>query len=89
MANWQRTAFLREQKSVKARGWLLSVMRCVKTLGRPNFTLDEVYGFEPELHRLYPGIRHIRDKVRQQLQVLRDKGYLEFRGRGTYRLTAA
>lgn len=89
LANWRRMAFLREQTSVQARGWLLSVMRCVEALDRPSFTLDEVYGFEPELRMLYPGNRHIREKVRQQLQVLRDKGYLEFMGRGAYRLTAA
>jgi transposase-like protein len=28
---------------------------------------------------------HIKDKIRQQLQVLRDKGYLEFINKGTYR----
>lgn len=87
LANWQRTVFLREQKSVQARGWLSSVMRCVEALGRPTFTLADVYGFEAELRRSYPGNKHIRDKLRQQLQVLRDKGYLEFTGRGTYRLT--
>ena len=30
--------------------------------------------------------RHVRDKIRQQLQVLRDLGLLEFRGDGSYRL---
>ena len=29
--------------------------------------------------------RHIEDKIRQQLQVLRDNGYLIFEGRGMYR----
>ena len=28
---------------------------------------------------------HIRDKIRQQLQVLRDLGFLEFFGGGRYR----
>ncbi|WP_395650768.1 hypothetical protein [Brevundimonas sp.] len=28
-----------------------------------------------------------RPKIRQQLQVLRDKGWLAFNGRGTYRRT--
>jgi type II restriction enzyme len=31
--------------------------------------------------------RHIKEKIRQQLQILRDKGYLEFLERGRYRLT--
>jgi type II restriction enzyme len=34
----------------------------------------------------YPGNRHVRPKIRQQLQVLRDSGYLEFLSKGTYRL---
>jgi hypothetical protein len=31
-------------------------------------------------------LRHVRDKIRQQLQVLRDLNLLEFTGRGKYRL---
>ena len=30
---------------------------------------------------------HVRDKIRQQLQVLRDLGLLKFLGAGSYRLT--
>jgi hypothetical protein len=30
---------------------------------------------------------HIKEKIHQQLQVLRDKGYIEFAGKGAYRLT--
>jgi type II restriction enzyme len=30
--------------------------------------------------------RHVRQKIRQQLQVLRDRGYLEFKGKGRYRV---
>ena len=37
-----------------------------------------------ELARMHPENRHVRDKIRQQLQVLRDKGFLEFVGRGEY-----
>lgn len=37
---------------------------------------------------LYPGNNNVRPKIRQQLQVLRDRGWLEFNGRGVYRRTA-
>jgi type II restriction enzyme len=47
--------------------------------------LADVYAFEPRLAALYPGNSHVRPKIRQQLQVLRDKGWLAFNGRGTYR----
>lgn len=87
LAEWKKTLFLREEKEISARGWLLDVMRCVEKLGKREFTLDDVYVFEPELGALHPDNKHIKDKVRQQLQVLRDKGYLDFVSRGYYRLT--
>lgn len=84
---WQRLSFL-ENEAVAGRGWLIEVMRCVELIGQADFTLAEVYAFEDRLARLYPENTHIRQKIRQQLQVLRDGGYLEFLGRGVYRLLA-
>jgi type II restriction enzyme len=86
IAKWQKTLFLRDQQDIGAKGWLLSVMRCIEQLGRAIFSLEDVYSCEDELKRTYPGNQHIRPKIRQQLQVLRDKGYLEFLGKGTYRV---
>jgi type II restriction enzyme len=85
LEQWRRTLFLRNE-SVDARGWLLEIMRCVEDIGRSEFSLDDVYAFELHLSALYPNNRHVKQKIRQQLQVLRDKGYLEFVGRGEYRL---
>jgi len=85
---WQATLFL-ESASIDARGWLLEVMKAVEAIGRPEFTLDEVYAAEAHLRRIYPGNNNVRPKIRQQLQVLRDAGYLDFMGRGHYRLRAA
>ncbi len=85
--NWQKTLFLREEKEISAKGWLLDIMRCVDKLGKKEFTLDEVYAFEKELSGLHPDNKHIKDKIRQQLQLLRDKGYLTFVSRGCYRFT--
>ncbi len=86
LAEWEKTLFLREEKEITARGWLLDVMRCVEQLGKKEFLLDNLYKFEGELSQLHPENRHIKDKIRQQLQVLRDKGYLDFMSRGYYRL---
>lgn len=86
LAKWQKTLFLREEKEISAKGWLLDVMRCVEKLGKADFTLDDVYAFESELARLHPENKHIKDKMRQQLQILRDKGYLDFVSRGQYHL---
>jgi type II restriction enzyme len=85
--NWRKTLFLREEKGATAKGWILDVMNCIDQLGKTQFNLDEVYAFESLLRQKYPNNKHIRDKIRQQLQFLRDKGYLEFVSRGQYKLT--
>jgi type II restriction enzyme len=85
LEEWQKTLFLRDQ-SLEARGWLLDVMKCVEALGKREFTLDEVYAFERHLGDLYPGNQNVKPKIRQQLQFLRDRGFIEFVSRGSYRL---
>lgn len=62
-------------------------MSCIEKLKSKKFVLAEIYAFERELQQKHPGNRHIKDKIRQQLQVLRDKGYLNFSGKGNYYVT--
>ncbi|WP_082520273.1 DpnI domain-containing protein [Rhodanobacter sp. Root480] len=83
---WRRTLFLRDQPQLEKRGWLLDVMNCVERLEKPQFQLSDVYQHEDSIARLHPGNRHVRAKIRQQLQVLRDSGFLEFLGQGQYRV---
>ena len=71
---------------LEKRGWTLDVLNVVRTLGKQEFFLADVYAFEDELFRLHRANRHIRDKIRQQLQVLRDLDFVEFLGGGEYRL---
>jgi hypothetical protein len=87
LAKWQQTLFLRRQ-SLEARGWVIEVMKVVEAIGRQDFELSDDYAFEARLSAIYPENNHVRDKIRQQLQVLRDNGYLEFLGGGRYRLRA-
>ena len=87
LSGWKKTLFLRDEKEVSVKGWLLDIMRSIEKLGKREFTLNDVYMFESELSKLHPDNKHIKDKIRQQLQVLRDKGYLEFTSRGNYQLT--
>jgi type II restriction enzyme len=72
--------------SVEKRGWTLDVLNVVRSMSRQEFSLADVYAFEIQLSRLHPDNRHVRDKIRQQLQVLRDMDLLEFLGGGDYRL---
>ena len=86
LEQWRATLFLRDAGSA-ACGWLLAVMGAVEAVGRPEFTLDDVYAHEARLAALYPGNNNVRPKIRQQLQVLRDRGWLAFDGGGRYRRT--
>lgn len=74
------------KKSAEQRGWTLLTLGMVRRLGKGGFTLQEMYGLEAEFARAYPQNRHVRDKIRQQLQILRDLGVLAFEGRGEYRV---
>lgn len=53
--------------------------------GRPDFSLNDIYAYEGRLSALYPANNNVRPKIRQQLQVLRDRGWIVFDGRGRYR----
>ena len=80
---FQKTLFLRQQ-SQQTRGWTLDVWQCIDKLGA-NFSLNQVYAFADLLKLKHPENNHIKDKIRQQLQMLRDRGIIEFIGRGHYR----
>ena len=67
-------------------GWVADVLRCVERIGIRKFTLAEVYAFENYLSELHPENNNVKPKIRQQLEVLRDAGVLEFLGPGQYQL---
>lgn len=81
--NWKETLFLRN-KIFDKKGWLLDILNCIDKLSNSNFTLQELYQFENMLSIKYPNNKFIRDKIRQQLQLLRDNGIIEFKSRGSY-----
>ncbi|HET9495602.1 MAG TPA: phospholipase D-like domain-containing protein [Chloroflexia bacterium] len=66
-------------------GWKLSVFQSLVQIPGSEFSLDDAYRFESDLQAKYPQNRFVRDKIRQQLQYLRDHGILEFLGNGHYR----
>ena len=74
-----------EKVEATQRGWTLDVLNVVRSLGKTEFELSEVYAHAGRLERLHPNNRHVRDKIRQQLQVLRDAKLVEFLGGGRYR----
>jgi type II restriction enzyme len=75
-----------EKLKVEKRGWTLDVLQVVQSLKKPEFSLHDIYAHADALAKLHPKNAHVRDKIRQQLQVLRDLGLLQFLGSGSYRL---
>jgi type II restriction enzyme len=58
---------------------------CARWKVGDTFRQDEVYFMESELSSRFPRNTHVKDKIRQVLQHLRDQGYLRFvDDRGTY-----
>lgn len=74
------------QLAVAQRGWTLDVLNVLRSLGRSRFSLQDVYAHERQLAALHPANRNVRPKIRQQLQVLRDIGLVEFVFPGQYRI---
>ena len=62
--------------------WKDLVFDCVQDLcaekKRKDFTLNEIYNYANEMKAYYPDNNHIEDKIRQQLQYLRDDGAIKF-----------
>ena len=73
-----------QTKSMESRGWLVDTLHLVERL-EETFTLKQMYDFCDELKIKHPNNNHIKDKIRQQLQYLRDKGFVEFKGNGVYK----
>jgi type II restriction enzyme len=76
---------LLETNDINARGWLLDVLNCINKINSDVFTLEKVYEFESLLSVKHPENNNVKAKIRQQLQFLRDKGYIEFLARGQYK----
>ncbi len=86
LRTWQKTLFLRDEKDLKAKGWLVDIMRCIEELHQAEFSLTDIYAFENYLNKKHPNNHHVKDKIRQQLQILRDQNYVTFTSRGRYKI---
>lgn len=81
---YSKTSCLR-QSDIESRGWLMDVLRCIGNIASDEFSLKDIYGFTSQLQALHPQNKSIEAKIRQQLQFLRDKGYVQFVSPGHYR----
>jgi type II restriction enzyme len=67
--------------------WTDALWKLIKDIKKDEFTLADVYSFENVLKEKYPQNNHIRDKIHQQLQIIRDNTKIEFVDNcGTYKI---
>ena len=84
LESFSKTVFLRN-RNLDSKGWIIDVLNCIERIDGKSFTLTDVYKFEQELKFKHASNNFIKDKIRQQLQVLRDMNIIEFTSRGNYR----
>lgn len=65
--------------------WLFDVLNCVNRIETDEFCLQDVYTYGEVLQEKHRNNHNVEAKIRQQLQFLRDKGFIVFLGRGHYR----
>lgn len=63
----------------------MDVLKCVERIPNDEFTIKDMYTFVDELQKKHPDNNTVPDKIRQQLQFLRDKGFIQFFGGGRYK----
>lgn len=71
-------------RDVNKRRWLLDILNCVNSTSNKIFELKDIYRFDSILKYKYPNNNNIHAKIRQQLQILRDRGIINFLGNGKY-----
>lgn len=71
-------------------GWLQLTLEGISRIRNKTFSMDEVFtACLPLARERYPDNRHVREKLRQQMQRLRDLGLILFVGRGRYERLAS
>lgn len=74
-----------QTNNLESRGWLMDVLNCVNEINTIDFSLNDIYSYTEQLQEKHINNHNIEAKIRQQLQILRDKGFIEFTTRGHYR----
>ncbi len=64
--------------------WPIAVSFLIRPLPA-EFSLAEVYAVADPLRHAFPNNNHVEAKIRQSLQILRDRGEVAFEGGGRYR----
>ncbi len=74
-------------KITNLKGWNYIVYQLVlNNFKNDVFSLNKLYEFEHDFQRIYPANFHVKDKIRQILQNLRDERFIQFLGGGLYKI---
>jgi type II restriction enzyme len=65
--------------------WKSEVRQCIIKLGKTNFTLSDMYLFIPDLKQRTARTQNVDARIRENLQKLRDDGFIQFLEKGHYR----
>ena len=84
LENYKKVKSL-QTKNLDNRGWLMDILTCIDEIQSNEFSLRQVYEFVDILKQKHPTNNNIEAKIRQQLQFLRDRNFIEFTERGKYR----
>lgn len=71
--------------STQLKGWNKAVFNIIDCFKNDQFILSDVYFHELDLQKKFPKNSHVKAKIRQTLQNLRDLGLIEFIDSGCYR----
>jgi hypothetical protein len=77
---------VQNKKSELGATWKADILTAIRLLNRIEFSNKDLYELVPRLRKLHPGNSHIQQKIRQQLQVLRDSGKLIHISSGRWRI---
>ena len=72
-------------EDINSRTWLMEIIECVDKITHEIFTVKDMYTFAPELEKKRQTNHNVEAKIRQQLQILVSKGFLERVERGVYK----
>jgi type II restriction enzyme len=82
-SKWLNAFKLRKEVN-SSKGWIFDILTLIENLSTDNFSLIDIYNYDIVLSSKYPENNNVRPKIRQQLQKLRDLGYVKFLGNGQY-----
>lgn len=75
---------IEKSKNISKKDWGNEIINIIRELA-VNFSLSDIYKYEEKLKILFPKNKNIKPKIRQQLQILRDAGKIDFLDRGKYK----